>query len=130
MGTRPPTVVLTADNIARLRSFPRPANDNGRGLHFSIDLRDDSIAWTVDNLRSIDARWTLIYAQDELQAGRAARACWNAGIMPVVRIGKKINESVRQRALGAGAQGDRRAAVRSDLQRAQRRPRVAKPCPR
>jgi hypothetical protein len=91
-GTRPPTVVLTADNIARLRSFPRPANDNGRGLHFSIDLRDASIAWTVDNLRSIDARWTLIYAQDELQAGRAARACWNAGIMPVVRVGRRINE--------------------------------------
>ena len=92
VGTRPPTVVLTADNIARLRSFPRPANDNGRGLHFSIDLRDESIAWTVGNLRSIDARWTLIYAQDELQAGRAARACWDAGIMPVVRIGKKVNE--------------------------------------
>ena len=90
--TRPPTVELTAANIALLRSFPRPANDNGRGLHFSIDLRDDSIAWTVANLRSIDARWTLIYAQDELQAGRAARACWNAGIMPVVRVGKKINE--------------------------------------
>ena len=90
--TRPPTVVLTAANIARLRSFPRPANDNGRGLHFSIDLRDESIAWTVANLRSIDTRWTLIYAQDELQSGRAARACWNAGIMPVVRVGKKINE--------------------------------------
>lgn len=91
-ATRLPTVVLTADNIARLRSFPRPANDNGRGLHFSIDLRDESIAWTVDRLRSIDARWTLIYTQDELQAGRAARACWGAGIMPVVRIGGKINE--------------------------------------
>jgi hypothetical protein len=90
--TRSSTVLLTADNIARLRSFPRPANDNGRGLHFSIDLRDESIAWTVANLRSIDVRWTLIYAQHELQAGRAARACWNAGIMPVVRVGKKINE--------------------------------------
>ena len=92
VGTRPPTVVLTAANIARLRSFPRPANDNGRGLHFSIDLRDESIAGTVDKLRSIDARWTLIYAQDELQAARTARACWSAGIMPVVRIGKKVNE--------------------------------------
>ncbi len=91
-GTRPSTVMLTSDNIARLRSFPRPANDNGRGLHFSIDLRDESIAWTVDKLRSIDARWTLIYAQDELQAARAARACWSAGMMPVVRIGRKIDE--------------------------------------
>lgn len=92
VGSRPPTVVLTADNIAHLRSFPRPANDNGRGLHFSIDLRDESIAWTVDKLRSIAACWTLIYAQDELQAARAARACWNAGILPIVRIGTKINE--------------------------------------
>lgn len=90
--TRPPTVTLTPENIARLRTFPRPANDNGRGLHFCIDLRDANIAWTVDNLLSINARWTLIYAQDENQISRAARACWNAGIMPVVRIGKKINE--------------------------------------
>ncbi len=90
--TRPPTVTLTPENIAHLRTFPRPTGDNGRGLHFCIDLRDSNIAWTVANLVSINAKWTLIYAQDELQAGRAARACWNAGIMPVVRIGKRINE--------------------------------------
>ncbi len=46
----------------------------------------------MDKLRSIDTRWTLIYAQDELQAARAARACWTAGIMPVVRVGKKVDE--------------------------------------
>ncbi len=92
-ATRPPTAVLTPENIAHLRQFPRPAADNGRGLHFSIDLRDESIAATVANLRSIGARWTLIYAQDELQAGRAATSCWTAGIMPVVRIGARLDQN-------------------------------------
>jgi hypothetical protein len=91
-GPHSPTVVLTAENVALLKTFPRPVDDNGRGLHFCIDLRDESIAATVEHLVSINAKWTLIYAQDELQAGRAAKACWQAGIMPVVRIGKKINE--------------------------------------
>ncbi|MCL4395022.1 MAG: hypothetical protein M1482_09515 [Chloroflexi bacterium] len=90
--TRSPTVVLTAQNVAQLKTYPRPVQDNGRGLHFTIDLRDSLIASTVQNLNSIRCKWTMIYAQDELQAGRAAKACWNAGIMPVVRIGKKIDE--------------------------------------
>ena len=90
--TRPPTVVITPDNIARLKTYPRPAQDNGRGLHFNIDLRDETNARTVTHLQSINCRWTLIYAQDENQAGRAAKAAWAAGIMPIVRIGKKVDE--------------------------------------
>ncbi len=90
--TRPPTVVITPDNIVRLKTYPRPALDNGRGLHFNIDLRDETNARTVAHLQSINCRWTLIYAQDENQAGRAAKPAWNVGIMPVVRIGKKVDE--------------------------------------
>lgn len=89
---RPPTVTLSAENIAQLQGYPRPPQDNGIGLHFHIDLRDEIIAETVQNLRSIRATWTLIYAQDELQAERAATACFRAGIMPVVRIGKQVDE--------------------------------------
>lgn len=91
---RAPTVVLTPENIARLQRYPRPPQDNGRGLHFHLDLRDGSIDWTVQRLQEIHATWTLVYAQDELQAQRAAKACWAAGIMPVVRIGKKVDEFV------------------------------------
>lgn len=91
-ATRPPTVRLTAANIAHLRTFPRPQNDNGIGLHFHVDLRDEFITKTVDHLKSIRATWTLIYAQDEKRAEQAARACFHAGIMPVVRIGKLIDE--------------------------------------
>lgn len=91
--TRYPTVTITPANVARLQTFPRPANDNGRGLHFHLDLRQPSVDATVQNLLSIGCKWTLIYAQDELQAGRAANGCWQAGIMPVVRIGKKVDEN-------------------------------------
>jgi len=90
--TRAPTVVLTPENIAQLKTYPRPAQDNGRGLHFNMDLRDTTNAVTVAHLLSINARWTMIYAPDEVQARRAAQACWSAGIMPIVRIGKKVDE--------------------------------------
>ena len=92
-ASRPASVVLDAANITRLRSYPRPPKDNGIGLHFHLDLSDDFIVQTVENLKSIRATWTLIFAQDELQAERAATACFQAGIMPVVRIGKMINET-------------------------------------
>lgn len=91
-NTPMPTVTLTPENIEQLKTYPRPPFDNGRGLHFHLDLRDESIAKSVERLKYINATWTLIYAQDELQAQRAAKACWAAGIMPVVRIGKKITE--------------------------------------
>ncbi len=91
---RPPTVALDEDNVHRLRRYPRPPRDNGIGLHFHLDLRDHFIAETVENLKAIRATWTLIYAQDELQTERAGRACFAAGIMPVVRIGRQVDESV------------------------------------
>lgn len=93
-ATRPPTVRLSAENIAQLKTFPRPPFDNGIGLHFHIDLSPELIQRTVANLKSIRATWTLIYAQDEQLAERAATPCFRAGIMPVVRIGKRIDESV------------------------------------
>ncbi len=90
--TRPPTVVITPANAAKLKTYPRPTNDNGRGLHFNIDLRASTVARAVTHLQSINAKWTLIYAQDELQAKNTAQPVWAAGIMPVVRLGKKVDE--------------------------------------
>ncbi len=89
--TRPPLLTLTPENIALLKRYPRPPQDNGRGLHFALDLRPESITKTIERLQYINATWTLIYAQDELQTYRAAKACWDVGIMPVVRIGKQID---------------------------------------
>ncbi|NOX63907.1 MAG: hypothetical protein GXP42_18480 [Chloroflexi bacterium] len=91
-ATRPPTVVLSPENREHLRRFPRPPRDNGIGLHFHLDLRDEFIKQTVERLQSINATWTLIYAQDAQQARRAAKACWDVGVMPVLRPGKLIDE--------------------------------------
>lgn len=90
--TRPPQVTLSAENLARLRTYPRPPQDNGIGLHYHVDLSPELIQRTVANLKSIRATWTMIYAQDEQLAESAATACFRAGIMPVVRIGKLIDE--------------------------------------
>ena len=90
--TRPQTVVLTEENVRRLQRFPRPPRDNGIGLHFHLDLRDQFIAETIQHLQEIRATWTLIYAQDGLADRTRRRACFAAGIMPVVRIGKLIDE--------------------------------------
>lgn len=92
--TRPPTVRLSPENVAHLRTYPRPPKDNGRGLHFDLGLTDVGIATCVERLRYINATWTLIYAPDEQQAQRAAVACWRVGIMPVVRIAKQVDEFV------------------------------------
>lgn len=94
IGTRPPTVTLTPDNIRRLQRYPRPPRDNGIGLHFHLDLRPDFITDTVGHLKEIRATWTLIYAPDELQAEAAARASFAAGILPVVRIARRVDEPV------------------------------------
>jgi hypothetical protein len=110
--TRLPLVTLTADNIERLKSYPRPPKDNGIGLHFHVDLSPELIRRTVENLKSIRATWTLIYAQDEQLAERAATPCFRAGIMPVVRIGKLINEPVDS---AAYVQALRRSLAASDF---------------
>lgn len=111
-GTRPPTVSLSAANVASLRTYPRPPKDNGIGLHFHTDLSDFNIAKTVEHLTSIRATWTMIYAQDELQAERAALACFRAGIMPVVRVGKLITDQVNSASYVAAM---KRALVQSGM---------------
>ena len=60
---RPASVVLDAANIGRLRAYPRPPQDNGIGLHFHLDLREEFVAETVEHLKSIRATWTLIFAR-------------------------------------------------------------------
>jgi len=82
---RNPTVSITHENQAHLKTFPRPRNDNGRGMHFGLDLRDGALDEYVPRLVELGVKWTLVYAGDELQAERAARALWSHGIMPIIR---------------------------------------------
>lgn len=74
-----------------LNKFPRPANDNGRGIHFSLDVGDGMLATYVPKMSELGIKWALFYPGDEMQAEKVAVAAWNAGIMPVIRPKCLIN---------------------------------------
>ncbi|MGB8648977.1 MAG: LysM domain-containing protein [Anaerolineae bacterium] len=81
-----------------LRTYPRPQNDNGIGIHFRLDLAEtdrkphvsDGVQW----LKQINAKWALVAGQDWNQIAIAAGMIWAAGIMPVCRLICKINGPV------------------------------------
>lgn len=68
-----------------LQLFPRPANDNGIGIHFGLDLRAEFIETYIGKMVELGIKWALFYAGDEMQAEQVALAAWQAGIMPVIR---------------------------------------------
>ncbi len=74
-----------------LNQFPRPANDNGRGIHFALDLGDNTLATYIPKMVELGIKWALFYAGDAMQAEKVAVAAWNAGIMPVIRPKCLIN---------------------------------------
>ena len=69
----------------RLQEFPRPAHDNGWGIHFGLDVCQSSLDMYVPKMVELGLRWCLVAHTDELQLARAAQAIWSAGIMPVLR---------------------------------------------
>ncbi|MBI4789946.1 MAG: LysM peptidoglycan-binding domain-containing protein [Chloroflexi bacterium] len=68
-----------------LNQFPRPRDDNGRGIHFGLDVSQKSLDAHVPHMVEMGIKWVLMYPGDELQAEKCAVAAWNAGIMPVLR---------------------------------------------
>jgi hypothetical protein len=73
-----------------LRSYPRPNKDNGIAITFRQDVANTPnkpyIAQGVQWLQQINATWTLVMGQDELQLLAAAEAVYAAGIMPAARL--------------------------------------------
>ncbi len=78
-----------------LQTYPRPKNDNGIGIHFRLDVRETDnkpyVSQGVEWLQKINAKWTLVAAQDWNQIARAASKIWAVGIMPVARLICKID---------------------------------------
>ncbi|MBM3129233.1 MAG: hypothetical protein FJ009_11500 [Chloroflexi bacterium] len=71
-----------------LRDWPRPANDNGRGIHFFADRvyytpRDFEIQ--MPRVIDLQMRWMLVIYSDENQMRLAAPQFKAAGIVPVWR---------------------------------------------
>ncbi len=70
-----------------LKDWPRPANDNGRCMHFLpvyyYTPRDFEIQ--IPRLKGLQVRWVLALYGDENQLRLAARQFKDAGIMPIWR---------------------------------------------
>jgi hypothetical protein len=80
-----PAVLLM---LLALRDWPRPANDNGRCIHFMADRvyytpRDFEIQ--LPRLKDLQMRWVLVIYSDENQLRLAAPQFKAAGIVPVWR---------------------------------------------
>ncbi len=78
----------------RLEEFPRPANDNGLGIHFGQDLRQTSLNTYVPKLSELGLKWCLVPHTDELQLQSAASAIWQAGVLPISRWVCQIDQSI------------------------------------
>lgn len=86
--TPPPPLPLRTDLPAlALRDWPRPANDNGRCIHFLptgyYSARDFDIQ--LPRLVDLQMRWALALYADENQLRLAASRFKAAGIMPIWR---------------------------------------------
>ncbi|MCX7839064.1 MAG: hypothetical protein N2559_06365, partial [Anaerolineae bacterium] len=87
--TAPPVLDLRTDLPAlTLRDWPRPANDNGRCIHFFADRiyytpRDFEIQ--MPRVIDLQMRWMLVIYPDENQLRLAASHFKAAGIVPVWR---------------------------------------------
>jgi hypothetical protein len=86
--TSPPVLPLRTDLTAlALRDWPRPANDNGRCIHYlprgTYSLRDFEIQ--IPRMKDLQMRWVLALYDDENQLRLAATQFKAAGIVPVWR---------------------------------------------
>jgi Lysozyme like domain len=70
-----------------LASFPRPKDDNGRGLHFVLDSRDPLVEQYAPYLARMQMKWATVYGGDELQVTRTASYLLvNYGIFSNMRV--------------------------------------------
>jgi hypothetical protein len=87
-ATAAPALPLRTDlPVLALRDWPRPANDNGRCMHFLptgyFSPRDFEIQ--IPRLKGLQVRWVLAIYSDENQLRLAAAQFKAAGIVPVWR---------------------------------------------
>ncbi len=78
----------------RLRDWPRPAGDNGRGMHFLpvAYYEDVDLDLQIGRLKELGVKWALVIYGDEIQLRKLAPRFRDAGIMVVWRKGLRANE--------------------------------------
>ena len=74
----------------RIEDFPRPRDDNGRGVHWSARLYHDAVYpsqdYWVDQLRAMKIKWVKLLDDGGGSGITLARKLIAADIMPVIRI--------------------------------------------
>ncbi len=77
-----------SDNpTGNLANFPRPANDNGWGVHFVLDPTPTNLDKFIPIMKRMQMHWTCVYGGDEQVTGKAAKRLMDeAGIMSVLRV--------------------------------------------
>ena len=78
----------------RLDEYPRPADDNGIGIHFGLDLRQTSLDAYTQKMIELRVKWCLVPHQDVVQLERAAMVIGSAGIIPVSRWTCQIDQNI------------------------------------
>ncbi|MGI6207863.1 MAG: hypothetical protein ACOYEW_06565 [Anaerolineae bacterium] len=70
-----------------LPDWPRPANDNGRGVHFLVDPypTEEEIDRNIQRMLDMNMKWALVLYGDEIQLQKMAPRFRDAGIMVVWR---------------------------------------------
>ena len=58
---------------SHLAKFPRPLDDNGRGLHFILDSRQPYVEKYAPYLAEMKIKWATVYGGDEAQCIRVAK---------------------------------------------------------
>lgn len=90
-NTPAPVLPLRTDLPAlTLRDWPRPANDNGRCIHFLLTpngyYSQQDFTIQIPRLKDLQMRWVLAIYKDENQLRLAAPMFKQAGIVPVWRL--------------------------------------------
>jgi hypothetical protein len=73
--------------------FPRPPDDNGKGIHLGLNTTDEAIALDIRRAKDMKLTWATLCYEGEGQLLRCAKMIWDAGIMPVCRQVTEINRT-------------------------------------
>lgn len=89
ISTPPVTPGVTVHSVPggdlALRDYPRPAQDNGMGIHWGLDSRTETVARFIPLAQQLKFKWALFYPENPDLAREGVKKFVAAGILPVIR---------------------------------------------
>lgn len=78
-------MIGTAQDYPKPSDWPRPADDNGLGIHWTLDLKDDVTDSLMPLARKMKLKWVVVVSQSAEQTRRVAKKFHDEGIMVILR---------------------------------------------